>query len=97
MHRLCKTFETRGRMSGGLAEADEIFISGLEKNKHKVAFHKFSKKSLQLCINKVPSEYNIRELDPLDQMRGIVSGMVGKELTYDQLIVNNGLVSWARL
>ena len=35
MHRLRKTFETIGQISGGSAEADETCIGGLEKNKHK--------------------------------------------------------------
>ena len=73
----------------------ESFWATLERG-HKGTFHKFSRKHLQRYVDEFSGRHNTRNADTLAQMRGVVSGMVGKELTYDQLIADNGLSSGAR-
>ncbi|MYA89551.1 MAG: IS1595 family transposase [Boseongicola sp. SB0662_bin_57] len=73
----------------------ESFWATMERA-HKGVYHKFSKKHLQRYVDEFSGRHNARDADTLVQIRGIVSGMVGKELRYDDLIANNGLSSGAR-
>ena len=73
----------------------ESFWATMERS-HKGVFHKFSKKHLQRYVDEFSGRHNARDADTLVQMRGIVSGMVGKDLRYDDLIADNGLASGAR-
>ncbi len=73
----------------------ESFWATMERA-HKGVYHKFSKKHLQRYVDEFQGRHNARDADTLVQMRGIVSGMVGKELRYDDLIADNGLASGAR-
>ena len=58
-------------------------------------FHKMSPKHLDRYINEFAGRHNMRGADTAEQMTRIVAGMVGKRLTYEQLIADNGLASGA--
>ena len=73
----------------------ESFWSML-KRAHKGTFHKFSKKHMNRYVAEFEGRHNDRDADTVDQMDGIVAGMVGKQLTYEQLIADNGLPAGAR-
>lgn len=66
------------------------------KRGHQGIYHKFSPKHLNRYVTDFAGRHNDREADTVDQMTGIVSGMVGKRLTYADLIADNGLDSGAR-
>ena len=63
---------------------------------HKGIFQKFTKKHLQRYVDEFAGRHNARNADTLVEMRGIVSGMVGKELRYKDLAADNGLASGAK-
>ncbi len=64
---------------------------------HKGTFHKLSPKHLDRYAQEFAGRHNIRELDTIDQMKSLQSGMEGKRLTYKALIKDNGLSSGARM
>ncbi len=66
------------------------------KRGHKETYHKMSPKHLQRYVDEFAGRHNVRDSDTIDQMAGIVTGMEGKRMTYDQLIEDNGLSSAAR-
>ena len=66
------------------------------KRGHQGIYHKFSPKHLDRYVTEFAGRHNDRQADTIDQMTGIVSGMVGKRLTYADLIADNGLDSGAR-
>ena len=49
-------------------------------------YHRMSAKHLQAYVDEFASRQRMRDDDTLEQMTHIVAGMVGKRLTYDQLI-----------
>ena len=59
-------------------------------------FHKFSVKHLQRYVDEFSGRHNARNCDTIDQMQGVVAGMIGKRLRYDDLTADNGLASGAR-
>ena len=63
----------------------ESFWSML-KRAHKGTFHKISPKHLNLYVNEFAGKHNIRELDTIDQMRAMVTGLIGRRLLYRDLI-----------
>ncbi len=73
----------------------ESFWSMLERG-HQGIYHKFSPKHLDRYVTEFAGRHNDREADTVDQMTGIVAGMVGKRLTYADLTADNGLDSGAR-
>lgn len=73
----------------------ESFWATMERS-HKGVFHKFSKKHLQRYVDEFSGRHNARDADTLVQMRGIVSGMVGEGLRYEDLTADNGMASGAR-
>ena len=73
----------------------ESFWSML-KRAHKGTFHKMSPKHLQRYVNEFAGRHNIRDANTINQMQEMVAGMVGKRLTYEALIADNGLSSGAR-
>ena len=55
-----------------------------------------SPKHMSRYVSEFAGRHNDRDADTVDQMTGIVAGMVGKRLTYEALIVDNGLDSGAK-
>ena len=73
----------------------ESFWSML-KRAHLGTFHKMSPKHLNRYVQEFAGKHNIRESDTLDQMRDVVSRLMGCTLTDDRLVADNGLSSGAR-
>ncbi len=59
-------------------------------------YHKLSPKHLHRYAAEFAGRHNLREKDTLAQMGELAAGMVGKRLTYADLIADNGLPSAAR-
>ena len=80
---------------------DQAHTNGIEsfwsmlKRAHKGTFHKLSPKHLQRYVNEFAGRHNIRELDTVEQMQVVASGLVGRFLSYEDLIEPNGLDSAA--
>ena len=64
----------------------ESFWSML-KRAHKGVYHKLSAKHLHRYVAEFAGRHNIRELDTLEQMQHVVTGMSGRRLMYRDLIV----------
>ena len=62
----------------------ESFWSML-KRAHKGVYHKMSAKHLQRYVDEFAGRHNVRECGTIDQMAGVVGGMVGKRLRYKDL------------
>ena len=73
----------------------ESFWSML-KRAHMGTYHKLSPKHLNRYVQQFAGKQNFREKDTLAQMSSVATGMVGKCLTYRDLIRDNGLSSGAR-
>ena len=73
----------------------ESFWSML-KRAHKGTFHKMSPKHLNRYVREFAGKHNLRDLDTLDIMGAVVTGMDGKRLKYDELTAPNGFASGAR-
>ena len=90
------------RHSTGEYVKEMVHTNGIEsfwsmlKRAHKGTFHKMSPKHLQRYVNEFAGRHNIRDANTIDQMQAMVASMVGKRLTYEDLIADNGLESGAR-
>ncbi len=88
--------------SAGECVLEQAHTNGIEpfwamtERAHKGIYPKFSKKHLQRYVDEFSGRHNARNADTPVQRRGIVSGMVGKELRYGDMIADNGLASGAR-
>ena len=82
--------------------AGHVHTNGIEsfwsmlKRAHKGVYHKLSPKHLQRYVNQFAGRHNVREYDTIRQMAVVTEGLAGKRLTYDALITDNGLPSFAR-
>ena len=76
-----------GEYVNGMAHTNgiESFWSML-KRAHKGVYHKMSAKHLQRYVDEFSGRHGIRERDTIDQMDTLTKGMVGKRLTYANLI-----------
>ena len=78
--------------SAGQYVDGQIHTNGVEsfwsmlKRAHKGTFHKMSKKHLQRYVNEFCGRHNLREMDTLTQMAIIARGLMGKRLSYQDLI-----------
>lgn len=59
-------------------------------------YHKMSEKHLERYISEFAGRHNVREQDTIEQMAGVVTGIVGKRVRYSELIADNGRDSGAR-
>ena len=67
----------------------------LLKRAHTSTFHKLSPKHLDRYVQEFAGRHNMRNLDTINQIKGVRRGMEGKRLTYKALIRGNGLNSGA--
>ena len=58
----------------------------VQQRPHKGVYHKISAKHLQRYVDEFAGRHGVRERDTLDQMNTVVDGMVGKRLTYRELV-----------
>ena len=66
------------------------------KRAHKGTFHKLSPKHLDRYVQEFSGRHNIRDLDTMDQMQSLASGMRHKRLTYSRLTAHMGVSNAAR-
>ena len=66
------------------------------KRAHMGTFHKLSPKHLNRYVNEFAGKHNCRESGTPDQMREVVSRLMGRTLGYRRLTADNGLPSGAR-
>ena len=70
----------------------EIHTNGVEsfwallKRGYYGVYHKMSVKHLQKYVNEFANRTNVRPMDTIDQINLTISGLVGKRLTYQELI-----------
>ena len=78
-----------GEYVRGMAHTNgiESFWSML-KRAHKGVYHHFSVKHLQRYVDEFAGRHGVRELDTIDQMEVVASRMVGKRLSYADLIAD---------
>lgn len=63
---------------------------------HKGTSQKLSPKHLHRYVHEFAAKHNIRDMDTIQYMQSIVSGMVGQRLMYRDLTADNGMDSLAR-
>ena len=66
------------------------------KRAHTGTFHKMSPQHLNRYVQEFAGKHNVRASNTIDQMRDVVTRLIGRTLTCDQLIADNGLSSGAR-
>ena len=77
-------------------EGAKVHTNGIEsfwsmlKRAHNGTFHRLSPKHLQRYVNEFAGRQNVRDRDTLDQMTGLVAGLVGRRLMYRDLIRPTG-------
>ncbi len=60
--------------------------SSMLKRAHKGTYHKMNKKHLNRCVNEFLVRHNIREKATIDQLKVLVTGMVGRRIMYKDLV-----------
>ena len=75
---------------------EKVHTNGVEsfwsmlKRAHKGVYHRLSPKHLQAYVDTFAGRQNVRELDTLAQMQHVVAGLIGRRLTYRDLVADNG-------
>ena len=64
---------------------------------HAGTFHKISPQHLDRYVQEFVGRHNVRELDMVEQMRKLLAGMWGRQLTYPAWIYDYGKSSGANL
>ena len=81
---------------------DQAHVNGMEsfwtmmERGHGGIYRKMSPKHLQRHVDEFAGRHNVRNADTIKQMEGLVTGMIGKRLRYEDLTAENGLSSGAR-
>ena len=76
---------------------DQAHTNGVESfwamliSAHTGTFYKLSPKHLDRYVREFAGKHNLRPFGALDQMRLVATGLVGKRLSYQQLIAPNAL------
>ena len=71
---------------------DQAHTNGIEsfwalfKRGYQGTFHHLSNKHLDRYVAEFSGRHNVRNRDTMDQMSGLARGMVGKRLTYRELV-----------
>ena len=78
-----------GEYVSGMAHTNgiESFWSML-KRAHKGVYHHFSVKHLQRYVDEFAGRHGVRELDTINQMEIVASRMIGKRLSYRDLVAD---------
>ena len=86
-----------GEYVNGMAHTNgiESFWATL-KRAHTGTYHKMSPKHLDRYVRQFAGKHNLRPLDTIEQMAAVASALIGKRLSYDDLVEDNGLPSGAR-
>ena len=98
----CDHFLTQDKNCGPALRSNRSHTNGIEsfwsllKRAHKGRFHKMSPKHLQRYVTEFARKHNVRAEDTETQMTALTHGLIGKRLTYRNLIAPNGLPSGAR-
>ena len=58
------------------------------KRGYKGTYHKMSIKHLHRYVTEFAGRHNIRTFDTIDQMAAVARGMIGKRMTYKELITD---------
>ena len=66
------------------------------KRAHMGVYHKLSPKHLDRYVRQFAGKHNLRPLDTIEQMALVAAALVGKRLSYEKLVEDNGLDSAAR-
>lgn len=80
----------------------DVHTNGIEtlwsmlKRTHKGAFHKMSPRHLLRYVQEFAGRHNMREMDTINIMGSLVSGMNHRRLRYEDPIADNGLFDHAR-
>ena len=75
----------------------DVHTNGIEsfwsilKRAHKGTFHWLSPKHLQRYLDEFCWRHNHKSLDTIEQMENLVLGMVGRRLSYEELISGEGI------
>ena len=77
-------------------DGEKVHTNGVEsfwsmlKRAHKGVYHRLSPKHLQAYVDTFAGRQNVREMDTLAQMQHVVAGLIGRRLTYRDLVADNG-------
>ena len=77
-------------------EGETVHTNGVEsfwsmlKRAHKGVYHRLSPKHLQAYVDTFAGRQNMREMDTLAQIQHVVAGLIGRRLTYRNLVADNG-------
>jgi len=91
-----------GNHSVGAYVMEQIHTQGTDsfwtdlKFAQRAVYHKMSAKHLHRYVRQFASRHDMRKADTFNRMSSIIAGMVGRRLTYRDLIADNGLPSGAR-
>ena len=78
-----------GEYVDGMAHTNGIeSFWAMLKRAHKGVYHKISAKHLQRYVDEFSGRHGVRSRDTVDQMGALVESMVGKRLTYTELVAN---------
>lgn len=77
----------KGEYSRGNASTNSLEgFWGLLKRGYYGTYHKMSAKHLQRYLDEFADRANVRQMDTMDQIKATIAGLVGKRLTYEELI-----------